>query len=200
MDVTLSKHDSSRYVHNLAYHGGDKSLLNVYVILLQSESSIKLLTLIKLNESEKPLQNLLTFKPRRRSRQSNLSEEKVSMETEELNKRVPPVRNRRIRQLLNDLNNIKEEGEEEVEVEENKNIPFVNNGISSSPVSDTFFSLDGSNCDEHSEHSLYENEEDEDDTFSSACSSLPPSINLMEKIESPPSEDQSEIETLIEKD
>ena len=92
-------------------------MLNVNVIFLQSESSVKLLTQIKLNESENSLQNLLTFKPKRRSRQSNILEEKISMETEELNKRVPPVRNRRIRQLLNDPNNIKEEGEEEVEVE-----------------------------------------------------------------------------------
>ena len=173
MDVTLSQHDSSRYVHNQAYQGGDESMLNVNVIFLQSESSVKLLTQIKLIESENSLQNLLTFKPRRRSRQSNLSEEKVSMETEELNKRVPPVRNRRIRQLLNDLNNIKEEGEEEVEVEENKIIPFVNNESSSSSVSDTFYSLDGSNCDEDSENFQCDNEQNEDDTFSSAFSSFP---------------------------
>ena len=101
---------------------------------------------------------------------------------------------------MNDLNNIKEEGEEEVEVEENKIIPFVNNESSSSSVSDTFYSLDGSNCDEDSENVQCDNEENEDDTFSSACSSLPPLINLMEEIKSQPSKDQSEIETLIEKD
>ena len=175
MDVTLSQHDSLRYVHNQANQGVDESLLNVNAIFLQSESSEQLLTQIKLDESENSTKNLLTFIPSRRSRQSScLSEDKLPIETEGVNKRVPPVRNRRIRQLLNDLNNIKEEGEEEVEVEQNKIIPFVNNESSSSSVSDTFFSLVGSNCDEHTENSLYENEENEDDTFSSACSSLPP--------------------------
>ena len=88
MDVTLSQHDSSRYVHNQAYQGGDKSLLNVNVIFLQSESSVKLLTQIKLIDTENSPQNLLTFKPRIRSRQSScLSEDKLPMETEELYKR-----------------------------------------------------------------------------------------------------------------
>jgi hypothetical protein len=184
MDVTLSQHDSSRYVHNQANQGGEESLLNVNVIFLQSESSVKLLTQIKLNESENSMQKLLTFKPKRRSRQSScISEEKLPMETDELNKRVPPVRNRRITQLLNNLNNIKEE--EEGELVEYKNIPDDNNKSSSSSVSDTFFSLDGSKCG-NSENSLYENEENENDTFSSTCSSLPPSINLMEEIESQP--------------
>ena len=179
MDITLSGHDSSRYGHNQAYQGRGKSVLNVNVIFLHSESSSLLLSQINLNESENSTQNLLTFQPRRKSRQpKNLYQDTIKVESDGQNKKEPLVRNRRVHQILKDLNDIEEE---EVESE---NIPDditqSNRSIHSSD-SEVFYSLDGSNCGEETKSSLCASEPKEKDTFYSACSSFSPSIILMQE-------------------
>ena len=64
MDITLSNHNYARYMNsNLVYQGGEGSLLNGYVMVLQSEST--LLNQMKFKEDEVSKKNLLRFQPRK---------------------------------------------------------------------------------------------------------------------------------------
>ena len=143
MDIALSQ-------HNQVHKGGEEPVLNVNVMILQSQSSVKVLNPMKLNEDEDSRQNLLTFKARSAPElPPQLTEEKVIIETEELE--IPAQRN-------SDVSNIIEE--------ETISSSNLQDGSCHSSLSDIFYSLDGINSDNQTEtHPQYliENSQPEED-------------------------------------